>query len=1354
MPDDFRKTLREKALAGLEPVPEEERSFSTPVPVAPGINIPIPREVTDIVNPAVEAALGAVEDTFFQIGKGMDQITREDSNILAGATNLAGGLLKVPMLMGIAPFSAIDAGLRASGKTGEDIADVVNVPFEFLHTLPKELAEGESVFSVGRAVESSGLGDFVRDNIAFRIDPETAEESKEAINNVAGLLTTISALKGIHKAKIAAKSKIGDILKKRIKIDESTVQNVPETQPLRLEQTTTRRGERVFEADTRGNIKQVLTDKQKVDLGKLKTEKSTIDNKQVKLTEEIKTLKETNKGERKLLKTAKDKKTVGKRIKANNELIKEKRNEFVELDKRLPNVTKKIDQFEKALKFETQKQLPKETKTKSGVSETKNVPSKVDFSVPKDPKGQIKGTPVLVLNQKTGKFKLAKKDKQTAGLTEEKVLPVKTDDYVAVQTNKGVRFKDPETGKIISKEKAVAEATKQAEKPQTKPITFESAKTEIDQIIETVKKQDKNVSHDIGNKPNEVLAKILKQEKGDPESTLFKQANKHIIDQVAKERELLKAEKVKAETPKIEKKIEPQKVETKVPTTFIKPEKIETAKKNIIDKSGNLNAGFDPTLVKDYATIGAGHLETVVRSGVKKAQQFKEWSKPMLEEFGQKIRPHLLKIWARIKREFGKKLIEFSEKNPFVKSSFQTVEGGFSDALKGSKIPQKEFVKNRENLAKQDKLTSRAKESIDKEIQSIKKGVAKRAKPLDTRLFEINPKIYQAVKKNDFNTNIRTIVDETKISKLTEPAKKLPKGVHKDIDLVLKNNERGVARKIFKEHGLEKQFDNTIKTIEKISDELGVEKNIPGWFPRMVRDYEGLMKEFYKKLGAKLKSGEVKKVRNFLEQLKIDKQKKLGRDLSIEEEATLYNNALRGYNPGIKLSKIANEKARVIEVLDADLNKYYHRWDAAVTAYVGQAREAISARTLFGKKKGQEVDFTEKSVGRLIAEQMLDEPLSPKQIFEVKEILKSAFQPRKAEAWVSTIKDVGYLTRLFNWVSSLTQLGDNYVPLYRSPRQFVKSFPKAVGGQIPGIKKWVKSDIPLRKLGIDVDRFARELVDPKQRGKVMKSASVASLFKSIDIVGKETLVNTLYQKYHKAAVKGRLVKGHPDYWRFERRFGKNADAVIKEFATRKPGDLTGRMAFQLFDELDATQPYSRWATPESFHTTGALGQLAYQFKTFTLRRIDFVLNETLRRVRDPKTSKKERIRAGKNLVKLLTVITLVDGSVDVAKKLLRGQKIELSDIAIDNLLGLFMLSKYDVTTAKREGLGSAIASKIAPVTGAVDDIYMDMIGIFGDKDFKFRTIRNLPVFGEVVYNWLNNSTKRTTNRSTNRSTKR
>jgi hypothetical protein len=73
---------------------------------------------------------------------------------------------------------------------------------------------------------------------------------------------------------------------------------------------------------------------------------------------------------------------------------------------------------------------------------------------------------------------------------------------------------------------------------------------------------------------------------------------------------------------------------------IISTEAFNAARARILDRNV-LKAGINPRDFVDLATIGAFHFET----GAKK---FAAWSKAMVDDLGEKIKPHLSKIWQDV----------------------------------------------------------------------------------------------------------------------------------------------------------------------------------------------------------------------------------------------------------------------------------------------------------------------------------------------------------------------------------------------------------------------------------------------------------------------------------------------------------------------------------------------------------------------------------------------------------------------------------------------------------------------------------------------------------------------------------
>lgn len=76
---------------------------------------------------------------------------------------------------------------------------------------------------------------------------------------------------------------------------------------------------------------------------------------------------------------------------------------------------------------------------------------------------------------------------------------------------------------------------------------------------------------------------------------------------------------------------------------IISKDAFEKAKKRLTDNT-TFRTGLDPQGLADLFTVGAYHIETGIRT-------FAEWSKKMLEDFGQKARPYLQDAWLIIQAE-------------------------------------------------------------------------------------------------------------------------------------------------------------------------------------------------------------------------------------------------------------------------------------------------------------------------------------------------------------------------------------------------------------------------------------------------------------------------------------------------------------------------------------------------------------------------------------------------------------------------------------------------------------------------------------------------------------------------------
>lgn len=725
---------------------------------------------------------------------------------------------------------------------------------------------------------------------------------------------------------------------------------------------------------------------------------------------------------------------------------------------------------------------------------------------------------------------------------------------------------------------------------------------------------------------------------------------------------------------------------------IISEESYQQARENILKKTQNLNSGVDPTILKDYAVVGAYHFENIVKQGIREADRFRYWVKDMVKEYGEEIRPQLRKIWDEISgNESIKSVMESDRKRKL--SEIQN---------KGKEISDDIYTKNRELTEKNSSPKAKIISIVKTGNDNIKKGLKNAFVPISSALYDIHPEFKQTLRKFELNTGRNTIRRHNEIIPFLDKATKMNKSDIMDFDLARKNGDAVKINEIVKRYGMENEY----RQIRNILDELYTESNKVGYevnyrqnyHPRMIKDFKGFVKYF-----------EGREDWNKFQQLIDERQMKLGRDLTFEEKATVINNALRGYNPGVGLSKTGQMKNRVLDTIDGEINQFYYDANESLVRYIDQTTEAIEARRFFGKGDLGDLD---NSIGAYVLDATSKKKLTVEQANELTDILKARFKNARMNPALNTVKNISYIASLGSPTSAITQIGDLAIPLYRTG---IRNTLKALGKGIAGENK-----VKLTDIGVMTDKIAQEFADKSRRSQAVRAIFKATGFEYIDKLGKETLVNSLYEKYKKQSQNPN--KEFTD--RVKKQFGDESGKVIDEL---KSGELTDNVKLLLFNELLDTQPIALSEMPKAYLKTGN-GKIFYMLKTFAIRRIDYFRNETFKLM---KTDPKQGIA---NLVKLTTAIMLMDASADELKDLLLGRQTKLSDRVVDNMLRMMGFNKYSVAQANRQGVGRAIAESILPPTDFIDDIYKDVRDLASGNKVKYNTLKDIPVVGKVAYN--------------------
>ncbi len=193
---------------------------------------------------------------------------------------------------------------------------------------------------------------------------------------------------------------------------------------------------------------------------------------------------------------------------------------------------------------------------------------------------------------------------------------------------------------------------------------------------------------------------------------------------------------------------------------IITEEMRDKAKKNIKSKLGRLTAGIDPTLLKDYAVIGAFHFERGLRT-------FSAWGKKMIEEFDDGIKPHLNDLWARAKAQVPEDAEVIAPEKPVKKPVEKKAEKPIKPKKPEVKAPTK---KKPTKIGRTEELRRKFEKDLTKPTMDETLELAEREKKLPKKKFgdhrEYSGREKAALSKIGIKPENRSVF--TKINELRE----------------------------------------------------------------------------------------------------------------------------------------------------------------------------------------------------------------------------------------------------------------------------------------------------------------------------------------------------------------------------------------------------------------------------------------------------------------------------------------------------------------------------------------------------------------------------------------------------------
>lgn len=218
--------------------------------------------------------------------------------------------------------------------------------------------------------------------------------------------------------------------------------------------------------------------------------------------------------------------------------------------------------------------------------------------------------------------------------------------------------------------------------------------------------------------------------------------------------------------------------------------------------------------------------------------------------------------------------------------------------------------------------------------------------PLEEVVKSISPELWTKNRRLEIAKLQKNSQYAKRVKGFFDKAQKLMPEVFNKLDLALKNRDVETVAGILSENDMTNDFIEVRKVLDELREqmiEVGVEINyLPDYFPRKLRDADGLLDYLRQKYEGKPEYSKIMQV--------LEEKSKDGRIRSEEDRAQIVNSLFRGYGGTISLANIGNAKERSIDLIDAEMNKYYKNSVDALVDYVSGAINLTENKKYFGKE--------------------------------------------------------------------------------------------------------------------------------------------------------------------------------------------------------------------------------------------------------------------------------------------------------------------------------------------------------------------------------------------------------------------
>lgn len=593
-------------------------------------------------------------------------------------------------------------------------------------------------------------------------------------------------------------------------------------------------------------------------------------------------------------------------------------------------------------------------------------------------------------------------------------------------------------------------------------------------------------------------------------------------------------------------------------------------------------------------------------------------------------------------------------------------------------------------------------------------GLDKFLGTLSTRVGNISQPVLRRLRQFEYDIHTKTNASMKELEPFLVQLQKLKGPAKQAVTRHLYNGEFTAAKSY-----MSKEMKDMLPTVEaKLGSFYDQLKDVgytfdpkENYFPRIVKDYDGLLKAV----------GSTKKSQIAKAQQEYARAKDLTvSDLDMATKSNIANMVIRGFSVKTDGNIPTFAKPRTIEKLDDNLLKYYSSPEEALTIYARNAVNNIERRNFLGrslKKDQQGVVDLDSSIGRLVEEEKLAGNILPEQEDELVSLLKSRFigGERTSGTPLGILRDLTYMGTIANPISAITQLGDI-----------------GLSGALNGFRSTIAAMFgpkSVKIVDIGIDNIGQEFTDARKTAKLLNKLFTASGFRAIDRLGKETFMNAALRKNFK------LMKTSAGEAAFRKKWSKfYGDDIESIVADLKAGKVTEPVKFHTFNELSGAQPITMSEMPQAY-LDNPNGRILYALKSFTLKQYDVVRREIVQEY-----LKGNKLAATKKAAVLAGYLSAANVGTQATKDILLGRDVSVDDLpnkALWALTGVFGVNKYVSDKYISQGkITDAAIETLAPATPIIDAITEGAVMLTDEDADASRLLRSVPLFGPMLYNWF------------------